>query len=288
MKSTRGGLGRGLSALLSDSGRQTLELSPEMLIYCPLDQLVVGQYQPRKVFDPQRLAELSESIQNQGLLQPLLVRKISPNQYEILAGERRWRAAKMAGLERLPVLLRQVDDRHALGLALIENLQRDALSAVEHAQALQRLCAEFSLTHQEVAKLLSTSRTSVSNHLRLLKLHPQVLAMLESKAIDMGHARALLSLDASSQLKVAEKIVAQQLSVRDTEALVNRINNKATQHPLIRKSLPYPVQDRVAALSAHLNVPVKIKSNASGQGTLVIHYQDWAGCEQILSQILDT
>jgi ParB family chromosome partitioning protein len=254
---------------------------------CPIESLVAGRYQPRREFDEQALAELTASIQTQGLLQPLVVREITVGQYEIMAGERRWRASKMAGLARIPVIVRQVDDETALALALIENLQREDLSVVEQAYAMQRLFKEFQLTHQHIATLLSTSRASVSNHLRLLNLNPDVLAMLERGQLDMGHARCLLTLTAAMQAKVAKEVVSKELSVRQAEALVARV--KAGASTASRTAVPYPsqVQEKLVAVTSHLQTAVKLKSDESGRGTIVIHYPDWSSLEQILTQILE-
>ena len=289
MSQKRSGLGRGLSALLGDSAIQVHAIPSEhaMTIQVTIDSLVPGRYQPRREFDQEALAELTASIQTQGLLQPLVVREIAVGQYEIMAGERRWRACKQAGLTRVPVVVRQVDDETALALALIENLQREDLSVVDQAYAMHRLFTEFQLTHQHIATLLSTSRASVSNHLRLLNLNPDVLAMLERGELDMGHARCLLTLTADLQAKVAKEVLAKQLSVRETEALVVRV--KAGASTASRKSVPYPthVQEKLVALTSHLQTAVKLKSDESGRGTIVIHYPDWSSLDQILTQILE-
>ena len=286
----RSGLGRNLSALLSrpEGGSfATPQSKSEIAAISKLaiESLQPGKYQPRGEIDEAALAELAESIKKQGLLQPLVVREISPGRYEIIAGERRWRACQLAGMTEVPVVLRQVDDETAMALALIENLQREDLNAMDQARAMHRLTTEFGLTHQQVADLLSKSRTAVSNYLRLLNLSTEVRRMLEHGDLDMGHARCLLMLDESQQYQVAQLVVAKNLSVRETEALVARVKSgrpltktKADIAPVFEKAL--------ATLAQQLQTKVNIKQGAAGKGTLIIHYTDMQTLQQMIGQLI--
>ncbi len=217
------GLGRGLDALL---GEMPSTLSDEMGSHSlPIDVLQRGKYQPRRDINPEKLQELANSIAMQGIVQPIVVRGISPGRYEIIAGERRWRAAQIAGLHHVPVIIKEIDDRTAIAIALIENIQREDLNALEEAEALHRLLTEFTMTHQQVADAVGKSRATVTNLLRLLELLPEVKKMLLNNQLDMGHARALLALVGEQQILVARKIVNQGLSVRLTEQLIKGILN---------------------------------------------------------------
>lgn len=290
MNQKRSGLGRGLSALLKDSNMQMpmqhKVTEQATLMQCPLTSLVAGRFQPRRHFDEQALSELAISIQTQGLLQPLIVREIAQNHYEIIAGERRWRACQIAGLRDVPVVVRQVNDETAHALALIENMQREDLSVIEKAYAIQKLTEEFKLTHQSIASLLSVSRASISNLLRLLNLNQAVLSLLEKGELDMGHARCLLTLDPAMQIKAAQHIVAKQLSVRAAEEWVARIKTELVPEARVQAAYPVYVHEKLTALKTHLQTSVKLKSNDSGRGTLTIHYSDWSSLDQILSQFL--
>ena len=226
------GLGKGLDALLSTSSlarekqqkvAHSQALSSEgQLAEISISQLIVGKYQPRKDIQPEALEELSSSIRSQGIIQPLVVRRVSESQFEIIAGERRWRAAKLAGLTQVPCVIKNVQDRAAIAMALIENIQRENLNAIEEAQALERLQQEFELTHQQVADAIGKSRTAVTNLLRLNTLDDGVKQCVISKELEMGHARALLSLELCDQNNVAKIVVAKKLTVRQTEALVKK------------------------------------------------------------------
>lgn len=270
----RGGLGRNLSMLLSQTEKKlAAEIPSEQNISLSVDKLQPGKFQPRNEMDETSLHELAESIKKQGLLQPLVVREVATEQYEIIAGERRWRASQLAGLTAVPVIVRQVDDETAMAMALVENLQREDLNAMDQARAMHRLTTEFGLTHQQVAELLSKSRAAVSNYLRLLNLNAMVRRMLENGDLDMGHARALLMLKETEQAQVAELIVAKSLSVRETEALVARIQGGVPVKQM--KNLPDitpQFKDRVQMLARQLQTQVKLKPGRSGQGTIVIHY----------------
>jgi len=291
MTQKRGGLGKNLSALLGQSALQvkqdTCLLDHVQIEYRPITSLTPGQYQPRRAFDDATIKELANSIQQQGLLQPLVVRELKPGQYEIIAGERRWRACKLAGLTQIPVLIRQVDDEAAIALALVENLQREDLSALDQARAMQRLMTDFGLTHQQIATLLSKSRTAVSNYVRLLNLTTEVQALLERGALDMGHARSLLTLSAEDQHRVALTVVAKELSVRDTERLVAewKIKKQASLKP--KASYLQALQPQLEAMAQRLQTAVKLKPGAEGQGTLLIHYSDLNFLEQMMTHILD-
>src|SRR2546426_7330778 len=212
------GLGRGLDALLGGD-----EAPREALLTLPVARIRPGRYQPRTKMDQQALAELAESIRSQGLMQPLLVRPVDRDRYELIAGERRWRAAQMAGLEEVPALVREVPDEAALAMSLIENIQRENLNPMEEAAGVQRLVDEFKMTHEQAADAVGRSRTATTNLLRLLKLAKPVQEMVMEGALDMGHARALLALDPLRQIEAAHRIAAKGLSVRDTEALVQTL-----------------------------------------------------------------
>ncbi len=216
------GLGRGLDALLGGSAKRTGE---DELAQLPVGAIKPGKYQPRTRMDEASLAELAASIKVRGVIQPIVVRPVGPSQYEILAGERRWRAARLAGLEQIPAVVREVPDEAALGIGLIENIQREDLNPLEEANGLKRLIDEFKLTHEEAARAVGRSRVGVSNLLRLIDLAPAVQAMLLDGRIDMGHARALLSLSKARQVEVAGQVAAKGLSVRETERLVHQLSH---------------------------------------------------------------
>ncbi len=263
------GLGRGLDALLGAPDESAT--SGEMLTLLAIDALQPGRYQPRTHMDPQALAELAESIKAQGLMQPILTRPLGAGRYEILAGERRWRAARMAGLASVPVLVRDVPDRNALAIALIENLQREDLNPLEEAAGVKRLIEEFAMTHAEAATAVGRSRVAITNALRLLELAPPVQEMLREGKLDMGHARALLALPALKQIELAREAVARELSVRQVEALVAGLAKRAA--PGARAATDRDVARLEEELSGQLGTTVKIQAGAKpGRGRLVIHY----------------
>ena len=263
------GLGRGLDALLGAPDEPAT--NGEMLTLLAIDALQPGRYQPRTRMDPQALAELAESIKAQGLMQPILVRPLGAGRYEILAGERRWRAARMAGLASVPVLVRDVPDRNALAIALIENLQREDLNPLEEAVGVKRLIEEFAMTHAEAAAAVGRSRVAITNALRLLELVPPVQELLREGKLDMGHARALLSLPALKQIELAREAVARELSVRQVEALVAGLAKRAA--PGARAATDRDVARLEEELSGQLGTTVKIQAGAKpGRGRLVIHY----------------
>ncbi|MFN0300103.1 MAG: ParB/RepB/Spo0J family partition protein [Burkholderiales bacterium] len=264
------GLGRGLDALLGAD--QPSPTAKDALARLRVDQLQPGRYQPRTRMDEESLRELASSIQAQGLIQPILVRGVGAARYEIIAGERRWRAAQMAGLAEVPVVIRDVPDQAALAMALIENIQREDLNPMEEAKGVQRLIDEFGLTHQQASEAIGRSRSATTNLLRMLNLTRQVQEFVFTGKLDMGHARALLSLDGATQVRLAEHIVEKGLSVRETEALVNQ-----TLHPKVAALKPAAKIDRDVArlqedLSEKLGTTVELKHGKSGGGKMVIEY----------------
>ncbi len=276
----------GLNELLKGTHHPGVHHSLTALYQLPLDQVFPGQYQPRKQIDQEELMELAESIRVHGIIQPIIVRPTVDHRYEIIAGERRWRAAQMIGLKEIPAITRQVSDQTAMAFALIENIQRRDLNAIEEAQALQRLLQEFDLTHEAVAKAIGKSRAGVSNLLRLLQLNDEVKNLLVTGQIQMGHARALLGLTGEVQRDLAHQVVAKDLSVRQTEALVR----DASKPSHIRQNLaPVCLEEDIALmqnqLSEKLGVHVSIRHNSKGQGKIVINYQNLEKLTGILSRI---
>ena len=273
------GLGRGLDALLS-SGKSEKD---EVLRDLNVTLLKPGKYQPRSHMDEASLNDLAASIKAQGIMQPILVRQLADNSYEIIAGERRWRAAQLAGLTHVPVLVRSVPDNAALAMALIENIQRENLNPLEEAVGIQRLIDEFKMTHQVAAEAVGRSRSAASNLLRLLKLPPAVQGMLMESKLDMGHARALLSLESAQQILLANKIMASGLSVREAEKLVQNLLNPAPKH---KKAKPardiIRLQEKIAD---RLGASVEIRHGAKGAGKLVIAYKTLDQLDGILSKI---
>jgi len=276
-------LGRGLSSMLSQKTlKQVSEReSGDQLKKLPLDAIRPGRFQPRSVFDADKLEELASSIRSQGVVQPVVVREIADGEYELIAGERRWRAAQLAALDTIPAVIRDVPDEAAVAMALIENIQREDLNPLEEASALRRLIDEFAMTHREAAEAVGRSRTAVSNLLRLLELMQEVKNMVDGRLIEMGHARALLSLDAGLQVKAAREVVQQKLSVRETEALVRRLQQGLKKKPA-GKADPdiLRLQNR---LEERLCTQVKLQHQASGKGKLVIAYNNADELEGILA-----
>ena len=273
------GLGRGLDALLLGDG--SAALAEESLQNIAIAKLQPGKYQPRTNMDQVALAELAESIKAQGVMQPILVRPIDTDRYEIIAGERRWRAAQLAGLSEVPVLIRKVPDESALAMSLIENIQRENLNPLEEALGIQRLINEFGMTHQTAGEALGNSRSTISNLLRLLNLSAPVQELMMQGKIDMGHGRALLPLAPGQQIKIANAIVQKQLSVRETERLVNQI-----EHPVAKK-IKKPDRDLLRLqedVSERLGAQVAIKPKKNGQGNIVIHYTSLDQLDDILSK----
>lgn len=269
------GLGRGLDVLLSSataSAQQdkTATADKQELQHLAIERIQRGKYQPRRDMDQTSLEELAESIKAQGVMQPIVVRSIAANKYEIIAGERRWRAAQLAGLKTIPALVRNVTDEAAIAMALIENIQREDLNPVEEAMALQRLQKEFELTQQEVANAVGKSRASVANLLRLIGLPDEVKTLLAHGDLEMGHARALLGLPIEQQIQAARHVVAKGLTVRQTEAMVRNI---LADKPEQEKPVIDPDVKRLEKkLAERLGTQVQIKHGAKGKGQLVIKY----------------
>jgi ParB family chromosome partitioning protein len=278
-------LGRGLSELLSSvSLPEPIAAPQDVPREVAVEYLQPGKYQPRKDIKSESLQELADSIRIQGILQPLLVRSLGKNHYEIIAGERRWRAAQLAHLERVPVYVREISDEAAIAMGLIENIQREDLNALEQAEALKRLADEFDLTHEEIAKAVGKSRVSITNLLRLLHLSPQVKTLLRTGGLEMGHAKAILTLDPALQWQTAQWIVAKSLSVRATEDLVRKLQQAENKPKMIIKRDPDIVKLQ-SELSDKLGAQVKIRHGAKGKGQLVIHYFSLDELEGVLKHI---
>lgn len=276
------GLGRGLDSLLSGDDNEASDA--DALKMLKVGQLQPGKYQPRTHMDQESLNNLADSIKSQGIMQPILVRAIADDRYEIIAGERRWRASQLAGLAEVPVLVRDIPDESALAMALIENIQRENLNPLEEAQGIKRLIDEFSMTHQLAAEAVGRSRVAVTNLLRLLNLLPTVQNMLMQGEIDMGHARALLSLDGAKQVMAAEQVAARQLSVREAEQLVKRLSAD------IKKPAKQVAQDRDVLrlqenLAEKLGAAVQIQTGRGGAGTLKIRYTTLDQLEDIIAKL---
>lgn len=279
------GLGRGLDALLTASKPAAVPTAvvASELQTLPVEFLQPGKYQPRKDMSQDALEELANSIKAQGVIQPIVVRFLAENRYEIIAGERRWRAAQLAQLAEVPCLIKNVPDEAAVAIALIENIQREDLNAMEEAVALQRLLSEFELTHQQVADAVGKSRTTVTNILRLNQLNDDVKILLEHGDIEMGHARALLALEGESQSDAARLVAAKQLTVRDTESLVRKILEPA---PVTEPKQKDPdVAALELQLSEHFAAPVQIAYNKKGKGNLVIGYSNLDELDGILARL---
>ncbi len=296
------GLGKGLDALLSaglgisspapqmsvneDAEQKVLEYKDGKLAHLPVEIIQRGKYQPRRDMHQEALEELAESIKVQGVMQPIVVRPIGEGRYEIIAGERRWRATQLAGIDKIPAVIRDVPDEAAIAMALIENIQRENLNPMEEAMALKRLQDEFELTHAEVAQAVGKSRTTVTNLLRLIALTDDVKTLLEHGDLEMGHARALLTLDADAQRDIAKQIVAKSLSVRQTETLVRsyqeqKIKTKSLE-PAKASADIRQLQDK---LSDTLGAEVLIQHSAKGKGKLVINYNSLDELDGILGHI---
>jgi ParB family chromosome partitioning protein len=280
------GLNRGLDALLGnvsaqDEYRETGEI--HQLHTLPIEYMQRGKYQPRKDMNPEKLQELADSIKAQGIIQPIVVRMIALERYEIVAGERRWRAAQLAGLQEVPVVIKEIDDRTAMAIALIENIQREDLNPLEEAEALRRLLDEFEMTHQQVADAVGKSRTTVTNLLRLIDLHPEVKKLLISRQLEMGHARALLSLDGPKQLAAANKIAKEGLTVRAAERLVKE-SQAEPKMPKIRE-IDKDTLRLQEDLTAKLGAKVLIEHKENGAGKLVITYSSLEELDGILGKI---
>ncbi|MDX1812522.1 MAG: ParB/RepB/Spo0J family partition protein, partial [Gammaproteobacteria bacterium] len=251
-----------------------------------IDVIQRGRYQPRSHFNPDALQELADSIKAQGVVQPIVVRPLSatPGQYELIAGERRWRASQLAGLHEIPAVIREVSDQEAMAVALIENIQRQELNPIEEAKALVRLVDEFGLTHQETADAVGRSRVAVSNLLRLLTLQSDVRHLLEDGQMEMGHARALLGLDTAKQLQAAREVVKKGLSVRETEQLVRRMNKPASEKPA-PETVDADTRRLQEELSEKLGAKVVFQHSSKGKGKMLIHYNSIDELDGILEHI---
>lgn len=301
MSSKRKGLGKGLDALLS-AGLGVTAPAPEMpitpgeadqkieykdgkLAHLPVELIQRGKYQPRRDMHPEALEELAESIKVQGVMQPIVVRAIGEGRYEIIAGERRWRATQLAGLDKIPAVIRDVPDEAAIAMALIENIQRENLNPIEEAVALKRLQDEFELTHAEVAQAVGKSRTTITNLLRLIALSEEVKTLLEHGDLEMGHARALLTLEPQQQKEIARQIVAKGLSVRQTEALVRQYQEGQQEKVKTEVRISADIRRLQDQLSETLGAGVEIQQGAKGKGKLVISYNSLDELDGILAHI---
>lgn len=281
------GLGRGLDVLLSSARRSSPPEDEVVLQKLPVEQIQPGTYQPRSQMDAQALQELADSIKAQGLVQPVVVRRLSLGGYELIAGERRWRAAQLAGLTTIPAVIREIPDQAAAAMSLIENIQREDLNSLEEALALRRLIDEFGLTHQQTAEAVGRSRVAVTNLLRLLELSPEVKQLLEQRLLEMGHARALLSVSQEElQVKLAQKVVQRQLSVRETERLVKNLLEGTPPRKEVVVSVD--VQRLERQLTEQLGTRVEIRYNKRGRGKMVIEYNNLDELDGILSHIRRT
>ncbi len=287
------GLGRGLEALLGPSASTpALEAQPgDTLKRLPVKQLQPGKYQPRRTMDDAKLAELAESIKAQVVVQPVVVRQLAKDKYEIVAGERRWRATQLAGLIEIPAVIRQLDDRTVVAMALIENIQREDLNPLEEAQALQRLIDEFDLTHAQAAEAVGRSRAAVSNLLRLLELPDEIRVLVQTRAIEMGHARALLSLGPQAAIALARQAAAEGWSVREVEHRVQQlVAGKVTDAPKKRagngKGAPSAdIASLENELSELLASKVAVQHGRGGRGKLVIHYGSLEALDGVLDRL---
>ncbi|MER2494244.1 ParB/RepB/Spo0J family partition protein [Catenovulum sediminis] len=288
------GLGRGLDALLATSGanqkthtetennQESAEQKGE-LRKIPVEFLKPGKYQPRKDMSPEALDELASSIRAQGVIQPIVVRQTGENEYEIIAGERRWRACQLAKLDVIPCLVKEIPDEAAVAIALIENIQREDLNAMEEAVALERLMTEFALTHQQVADAVGKSRTAVTNLLRLNGLQSEVKTLLEHGDIEMGHARTLLALEGEQQIEAGRVVAAKGLTVRETEKLVNKLLQGPVEKP--EKKVDPDIEALQNELSERIGSAVSISHNRSGKGKMVINFANLDTLEGIVERL---
>ena len=289
MATKKRGLGRGLDALLGGSTAATLEeeavkVDSRELQHLPLELIQRGKYQPRRDMDPAALEELASSIKAQGVMQPIVVRPIGGGRFEIIAGERRWRASQQAGLDKIPAMVREVPDEAAIAMALIENIQREDLNPIEEAVALQLLQQEFELTQQQVADAVGKSRVTITNLLRLIALPDEIKTLLSHGDLEMGHARALLGLPLEQQVDGARHVVARGLTVRQTEALVRQWLN-AKEKPVEKAKVDPDINRLEQRLAEKLGAPVQIKHGQKGKGQLVIRYSSLDELQGVLAHI---
>lgn len=300
--SKRRGLGKGLNTLLSGAlgasyAEDSLPVKTEgesptqnsLLQFLPVDKIERGPYQPRSNIEHDGIEHLAESIKAQGILQPIVVRSVGDGRYEIIAGERRWRAAQLAGLDRVPAMVKTLSNESAMAIGLIENIQREDLNPIDEALALKRLSDEFQLTHLQVAEAVGRSRSAVTNLLRVLSLNPDVQVLIEQGALDIGHARALLGLRSQMQSQIAKTIVARGLSVRETERLVTRLQETSSDGVAVAKAKVGRMDPNIRSLekdlAEKLGAPVAIRHTTRGKGTVVIRYNDVEELDGILAHI---
>ena len=295
MAAKKRGLGRGLNALLGNAAEikeltdpveastTTRHSSDSRLQVIAVDLIKRGLYQPRVHFEPESLQELADSIKEQGVIQPIVVRPLDAGGFEIIAGERRWRACQLAGLSEVPAVIKELDDKTAAAVSLIENIQREDLNPLEESRALQRLIDEFDMTHQQVAEAVSRSRTSVTNLLRLRDLNDDVKTLVDERKIDMGHARALLALNGTEQSQLAHKVADKGLSVRETEQLVRRLLDPKPKAEPVKQDPD--IKRLVEQLSERLAATVDVQHKSNGKGKLVISYSSLDELDGILAKI---
>ena len=289
--SKRNALGRGLSAMLARSEIDQQQQDQANLRELPVDLIQPGRFQPRTMMDPDKLQELADSIQAQGMVQPIIVRPVAANSFELIAGERRWRAAQMAGLHTVPAVVRDVSDEVTVAMALIENIQREDLNPLEEAGALQRLIKEFAMTHEQAGQAVGRSRAAVSNLLRLLELEPDVQQLVNQRALDMGHARALLALRGQAQIAAARHVVSKKLSVRATEQYLARLNENSGHHDAQRSQakparVDADTQRLQQQLTEQLGAPIQIRHKSGGAGQLIISYHNLDELDGIIERII--
>jgi ParB family chromosome partitioning protein len=286
-------LGRGLDILLKSSytpkegDTALLESTNERLEEMAVNLLQRGKFQPRDDINPETLEQLSQSIKAQGIIQPIVAREVATNQYEIIAGERRWRAAQLAGLKTVPVIVRDISDQVAVAIGLIENIQREGLTPLEEANALQKLIEEFAMTHNEVASAVGRSRSAVTNLIRLLQLNDSVKKLLNNGDIQMGHGRALLSIPNEQQFKFATTIIEKDLSVRQAEQLINTNNPSKKEQVKTKEAIKNNVllEEFNKKLTKKFNTSIKIQQNNKGKGKIIINYNNIEELKTIISKI---
>lgn len=276
------GLGRSLDALLGSSQPQAVEAAGDELRDVALDSLVAGRHQPRRTFDQQQLEALAESIRAQGVVQPIIVREVEGGQHEIVAGERRWRAAKLAGLTVIPAVVRKMEDRAAMAVALVENIQRADLNPLEESQALHRLLDDCQLTHEQVAEAVGKSRAGVSNLLRLMELNEDVQALVRESRLSLGHAKVLLGAEGARQSSLAKLVADQGMSVRQTEALVHAKGDKPSKAEKAANPAAAEVESR---LRSSIGLPVSVQQDAKGRGRITIKFKSGTELEGLLQRI---
>ena len=280
------GLGRGLDALLSSVNAVAAPLNPaEELRQLPLDDLQPGKHQPRRAFDPEALEELANSIAAQGVVQPIVVRPAENGRYEIVAGERRWRAARIAGLTTVPAVVRNLDERGAMAVALVENIQRADLNPLEEAEALHKLILECGLTHEQAATAVGRKRASITNLLRVMELEAEVQQWLRENRLTLGHAKALLGLPKSAQTALAHRVIDEHLTVRQTEALVQAAQNRGEARNAAARPAPSAGSELELRLGQSIGLPVRLVQSQSGRGKLTVSFRNAKELEALLGRI---